>query len=261
MRLQPTPQPDATDPFDQVTEWAETLRNAVATELDPVKAAEIAQLAAASTVGAAASIATAAGTTAGATIGGTTMTSATASHTAAASIFSSFGSKAAAWVLAGATLTGGLAATGNLPDTVQSATADLVERIGIEIPRPALDGLINVDVGAAGSVALETVDGVLGVADLAAFAGWEATVDRVGDNELAVTFSSATEMLTMLATMDGNGEVFTEVTSRAALEGTQPAPAGEARIEGSVDGNVSVTDDAIELGSEIQIGGQLGLGK
>lgn len=55
-----------------------------------------------------------------------------------ASLFASLGMKITTGVAVAATAaTGGLAATGNLPDAAQSAVANVVEKIGVHIPDPA----------------------------------------------------------------------------------------------------------------------------
>ena len=91
-------------------------------------------------------------------------------------------------------------------------------------------------------------------------AGWDATVDQISSGELAVTFRSASEMVTMLAAVDANGAVVTEVTDQVIVPAPELSPQGEGRVDGSVEGSISVSEDEFELGSEIQIGGSLGLG-
>ena len=260
MKLPSTPQHPGTDPLSEISDWADQLETAVVTEIDPLLAAHTAQQAAAASIAAAASLATVAGATAGAVTGGTTMTSATATYSGAASIFSNLGSMIAAGVLAGATVGGGLAATGNLPDTVQSATADLAGHIGLELPRPDLGGLVEmVDVGTAGSVSLGVTDGVLSVVDLAAISGWQTDVTQEANDTVKVTFTNAAEVLTMTAAVDANGTIRSSVSELTAPAAPRPAAVdGEARLEGSV--SISEDDGALEIGSDLEIGGSIGLG-
>lgn len=260
MRLPSTPQNPAADPLSEISDWADTLQGAVVTEIDPQLAAATAQQAAAASIAAAASLATVAGTTAGAATGGTTMTSATAAYSGAASIFSSLGSKIAAGVLATATVTGGLAATGNLPDTLQNASADLAGHIGVEVPRPDLTKLVEmVDVGTAGTVSLEVTDGVLSVVDLAAFAGWQADIKEQADGAVEVIFASADEVVTMTAAVAADGTIQSSVTAPTAPATPERATVDdEARVDRS--GSVSGNEGSIEIGSELEIGGTIGLG-
>jgi len=261
MRLPSTPQHPGADPLSEISDWADELQSAVVTEIDPLLAAQTAQHAAAASIVAAASLATVAGATAGAVSGGTTMTSATATYSGATSIFSSLGSMIAAGVLAGATVGGGLAATGNLPDTIQGATADLAGHIGLELPRPDLGGLVEmVDVGTAGSVSLEVTDGVLSVVDLAAISGWQADVTQGANGTVEVIFTSAAEVLTMTAAVDADGTIRSSVTELTAPAAPQPVVVdGEAGLDGSV--SVSEDESALEIGSELEIGGSIGLGR
>jgi hypothetical protein len=260
MRLPRTPQHPAADPLSEIPEWADELQNAVVTGIDPLLAADTAQQAAAASISAAASFATVAGAAAGAATGGSTMTSATAAYSGAAGISTGLGSKIAAWVLAGATVTGGLAATGHLPDAVQGATADLAGYISLELPRPELGRLVEmVDVGSAGTVSLEVADGVLSVVDLAAVGGWQTAVEQQANGAVKVIFTGADEVVTMTASVATDGTIRSSVSEVAAP--TPPAPAtvgGEARLEGSV--SVSEDEGAIEIGSELEIGGSIGLG-
>lgn len=257
MRQSNHQQHNGDDLFD--TEWAAELRTAVVTDLDPDLVAATAHQAAQASAAVAASIASAAaaGST---TIGGNTMTTATASMTGAASATASaMGTKLAALALAGATVTGGLAATGNLPDAVQSATADLVSKVGIELPRPDLAGVIEmVDVGTAGTVSLSIVDGAVGVADLAAVGGWSASIEQAGAQEVTVTFTQEDSVIKLDARVGADGALITEVADRTA-------PGQESRpnsVGGTVDGSagIGVVTDPVELDSELEIGGSVGIG-
>lgn len=58
-------------------------------------------------------------------------------------LFASLAVKVAASALAGFTAFGGVAAAGALPDPVQSATADVVAHVGIELPNPAKEAVEN----------------------------------------------------------------------------------------------------------------------
>jgi len=186
------------------------------------------------------------------------MTSATATMTGTAGIFSSLGSRIAAGILAGVTVTGGLAATGNLPHTVQTTAADLVERVGIELPRPGVARVLEmVDVGSAGTVSLELIDGVISVVDLAAAGGWETAVEQQNTGKVTVTFAGAGGTLTVQAVVADDGSLATTVSEVAA-----PSVSGDAGAEANLEGSVSTDEStgSIELDTGIELDGTLEIG-
>ncbi len=111
---------DGPDPID---EWAERLRSEVVTPVADEAVSGIAAAAAATTA---------------AGVAGAGAAAAVAAHTAA---------KVAAAVVLSAVLAGGAAAaTGILPDPIQSWIADVVEHVGIHLPRPDLGRLPDVPI-------------------------------------------------------------------------------------------------------------------
>lgn len=242
-------------------EWADELRAAVVADLDADLVNETARLAATTSAAAAASIATAAGI-GGSAIGGNTMTatattSATMNATAAAS--SAIGPKIAALVVAGATVTGGLAATGTLPDAAQEAAADLGARIGIDLPRPDLSGVIEmIDVGTAGTVSISVDGNAISVADLAAIGGFSAVVDQRTESDVVVTFDGEDGTYTLVAGLDSAGNLVTDVTNSAARTVDElPLPSGTVDVNGSA--GAGVVTDPLQVETDVQLGTTLDL--
>lgn len=250
MRLNgPTPH-DAPDPLHE--EWTAELRSAVVADLDAELIASTAQQAALSSAAAAASLATAAGL-GGTAIGGT-MTTTSATMNAATTASATFGTKMAALVVAGATVTGGLAATGTLPDAAQQAAADLGARVGIDLPRPDLTGIIEmVDVGTAGTVSISVDGDAISVADLAALSGFSAVVEQQSESNVVVRFDGEEATYTLVAGLDAAGNLVTEVTDTVSRTTDElSTPSGRIGVEGSA--GAGVVTDPLELESDLDIG-------
>lgn len=238
--------------------WATELKNAVITAIDPLTAAELAHTAALASEATVASLATA-GAMTGTIYQGTTMTTATVNYAPTTSgILAGLGEKLATAILAGATVTTGLAVGGILPNTAQNVAADFAGQIGIEIPRADLGSVRElIDVGSAGTVSLQLDNGVLTVTDLAAFGQWTPAIQESTDNSLRVAFTDNGRTLVMEAVVDAKGQIQTTVHESATNVPDPEATgaSGGAAVGGSVNGSASVTNGpVIDVESDIDIG-------
>lgn len=190
------------------------------------------------------------------------MTTATAAAqvTSAASSFLSVKNLIAA-LSASAVLTGGVAVTGNLPDSAQTVAADLGARIGLELPRPVQFEITeNVQVGSAGTVQLGVRDGAISIVDVEGAAGWEVGSTTETDGGATIELISDGAIATLSATIGATGEIVTEViTQGSAGEGGATAE-GEAETGAGAEAGTDGSGGSAEAEAEAEIEIGIGLG-
>jgi hypothetical protein len=247
MRTHPTPH----SPSDPISQWAADLRTEVIGALAPES---VGAIVGAMAVGAV-STTLAVVATASAAEGGVTMTT-----TIAAAAASHVALKASALGLCAALAAGGTAAvTGNLPDGLQTLSADLGAHIGLNLPRP--DAAVNlqldvglddiVKVGGAGQVGVHLDGAGLLLTGIEAKVGFSTRVVSETREAIIVEFTSATETTSVLVTAI-DGAIAASVTTSANAEGG----AGTGTECGCDDTEAGAeTEATVDAGLDIKIGG------
>ena len=186
--------------------------------------------------------------------GGITMTATT---TMTASAGWSLNAKIAATALAAALTAGGAAAaTGNLPDAMQSFAADAAAHIGIELPRPTVQSDLGVDLGSNGAIDVggagslsAALDGSAGIVitGLDEAAGFTASIVSQTESSVAITFESATEVATVvLNEVDGAIQASVTTEAKSSVGTTVETDDAGLGVEGSTE---------TDVGIELQLGG------
>lgn len=198
--------------------------------------------------------------------GGTIMsTSASIGVEAATSLVAKITAGCAAATLA---VGGTLAATGNLPDGAQKATADAAAHIGITLPRPAAEvgGRGSIDASAdtivtvanAGRVGVTVEGHRLVLTGIEAEGAFTAHVVSQTDDAIVIEFGSAAEKTTVLLTaVEGRvvSSIVTEAHSQGGAsgdEGSTGLAEADARAGGSAESRGSVESEGSSGSAEAE---------
>ena len=196
-----------------------------------------------------------------ATGGGAHMTTAAIGATTAAHT----NLKVAAALAAALTAGGVLAGTGNLPAGAQRLAADAAARVGIHIPKPAIDATLDLNgdaaasavipVGAAGQVAVMLDGNGLNLMSVDAAAGFTANVVAETADALVVEFRSGDRVSSVLVS-NTDGAIASSVTGDAAVDaGASAITTESAQLDGSTGQTGGSFDGSTQIDSSTQLEG------